>query len=149
MPISLQNRQRAIRVDLPWLRRFAALALAPAADCSDDGRFALRALEEIEVTLVSDRTIARIHQEFMSMPDATDVITFEHGELIISAETARRRAPEFGLRLEEEIALYTVHGLLHLNGFEDADPKDASRMRAAQSRIWKSCLAQLPSPVSP
>lgn len=144
MAIEVHNRQRAVRLDLAWLRKFAATALPLAMEHSDDGRFALRDLAEIEVVIVSDRVIARVHEQFMSLPDATDVITFEHGEIVISAETALARSSEFGHSVEAEIGLYTVHGLLHLNGFEDADARDAERMHKTQDRIWRASLAKLP-----
>jgi probable rRNA maturation factor len=144
--IGMHNRQRGVRLDLPWLRRFAGLALPAAVPHSANGAFALRLIEEIEVAIVSDRTIARVHRQFMALPDPTDVITFAHGEIVMSAETAQMRAPEFGHSTEEELALYTVHGLLHLNGFEDATSQDAARMRKIQNRIWKECLVQIPSP---
>ncbi|HEY2343607.1 MAG TPA: rRNA maturation RNase YbeY [Chthoniobacteraceae bacterium] len=148
MSIEVCNRQRAVRLNLPWLRRFAALALPATSNHSADGRDALRRLEEIEVALVSDRVIARVHRQFMNIAGPTDVITFDHGEIVISAETARRCAPEYEHSVETEIALYTVHGLLHLNGFEDASPADAARMHELQGRVWKQCLDQLPSPDS-
>ena len=143
--IILQNRQRAIPLDLAWLRRFAPLALEKCREVSDDGKFALHRLDEISVAIVSDRTIARLHVEFMGIPGATDVITFEHGEVVMSAQTAARYAAEHGHRIEEELALYTVHGLLHLNGFEDATSRAAARMQKVQTRVWKQCLKQTPS----
>jgi probable rRNA maturation factor len=148
MSIEVQNRQRAVQFDLSWLRKFASSALFAAAECSADGRFALCNLREIEVAIVSDRVIARVHRQFMALPDPTDVITFDHGEIVMSAETARSRASEFGHSIEAELGLYTVHGLLHLNGFEDATARDAGRMRKTQDRIWRSCLAQLQPPPS-
>ncbi len=148
MTIDLRNRQRAIRLDVPWLRRFAQIALPEVLPHSADDAFALSKLEAVEVAIVSDRTIAKVHQQFMNLPDPTDVITFHHGEIVISAETAQRRAPEFGHSVEVEIALYTVHGLLHLNGFEDASAGGAARMRALQHRLWRKCLESLTTPVS-
>jgi len=146
MGIEVHNRQRGVRLDLAWLRKFAAEALPAALEHSDDGWFALRDLEEVEVAIVSDKVIARVHAEFMSLPDPTDVITFAHGEIVISADTAQFRAAEFGHSIEAEIGLYTVHGLLHLNGFEDADARDAERMHKTQDCIWRACLEKLPSP---
>ena len=92
------------------------------------------------------RTIARVHREFMGLPEATDVITFHHGELLVSADMAQARAAELGHSLEEELALYIVHGLLHLKGFDDASRGDAARMRKVQHRLWMACRAQLPPP---
>jgi probable rRNA maturation factor len=111
-----------------------------------DDRFALKHLPEVEVTILSDRVIERVHVEFMDIPGATDVITFEHGEIVMSADTAKAYAADHGHTVEEELALYTVHGLLHLNGFEDAKTRDAARMHKVQDRIWRACLAQLPTP---
>jgi probable rRNA maturation factor len=144
--ITLANRQRQVPIKLGWLRRFAWLALSECRNQSADDRFALQHLPEVEVTILSDRVISRVHEEFMDIPGATDVITFDHGEIVMSAETARQYATEHGHSVEEELALYTVHGLLHLNGFEDATSRDATRMHKVQDRIWKSCLAQLPTP---
>ena len=97
----------------------------------------------MEVTFVSDATIARVHQEFMNIPGATDVITFDHGEIVISTETARVNAPQYGRTLEEELALYLVHGLLHLNGYKDKEPQDAACMHALQEEVLEKCLARV------
>ena len=144
MKISVHNRQRTVRLRLPWLRRFAAAALPVCARHSADGRFALRALDEVEVVIVSDRVIAGVHQRFMDIPGPTDVITFEHGEIVMSAPTALAHAACHGQGVEMELALYTVHGLLHLNGYEDATPREAARMRQLQKRILRACVAQMP-----
>ena len=92
-------------------------------------------LDLIEVSLVSDETIAGVHGEFMDDPTPTDVITFDHGEILVSAETASRQAPEFGHEVEREVALYIVHGLLDLAGYEDASPEDFERMRHLQEEV--------------
>ena len=146
MSILLQNRQRAIRLDLAWLRGFAPLALEKCRGVSGDGKFALKSLDEVSVAIVSDRTMARLHVEFMGIDGPTDVLTFGHGEIVMSAQTAALYAAEHGHRIEEELALYTVHGLLHLNGFNDATSRDAARMQKVQTRVLKECLAQIPSP---
>lgn len=148
MSIEVFNRQRRVRVDIEWLRRFAAIALPASAPHSANGRYGLERLPGVEVAIVSDRTSARVHRQFMAIAGPTDVITFEHGEIVVSAETAHAQAPVFGHSAEAEIALYTIHGLLHLNGFDDASPADAARMRTLQNRLWRMCLAQLPTPVS-
>lgn len=145
MSITFTNRQRRVRCDLRWLRRFGPLALEQCREVSADGLFALKNLPEVEVTIVSDRVIAGVHQQFMAIPGPTDVITFAHGEIVIGAETARANAVAYGHSTEEEFALYTIHGLLHLNGFEDAAARAAARMRRIQTRILRGCLAQLPS----
>lgn len=146
MKIHVENRQRAVPVNLAWLRRFAAVALAKCAPHSADRCFALMQLAEIEVALVSDRVIARVHREFMGIAGATDVITFAHGEIVMSAPTAQRYAQEYGHSTDQELALYTIHGLLHLNGYEDAAPRDAARMQRTQARLLRACLATVSPP---
>lgn len=146
IPLSLRNRQRAVRLDTAWLRRYAQFALPLCLRHSDDQRFALREVEELAFAVVTDRAIAAIHQQFMNIPGATDVITFEHGDVVISAETAQARAAELGHSTEAELALYIVHALLHLNGFDDTSPRAAARMRKVQDRLWREGLAQSPPP---
>jgi probable rRNA maturation factor len=138
--IQVFNRQRGERIDLGWLRRFAPLALA---ECEAEGiapGVPLEGLREIEVTLVSDKTIAGVHRQFMNVPGATDVITFEHGEIVIGARTAAGYAREHGQLLEHEIGLYIIHGILHLNGHDDLAEPAASRMKEAQARILERVL---------
>jgi probable rRNA maturation factor len=143
---TIQNRQRAVRLDTPWLRRFARKVFPECLRHSDDGRYALRQVDEIAVAIVTDRKIAEVHVQYMQIPGATDVITFETGDVVVSAETARARAGELRHRTEEELALYIVHALLHLNGFDDTSPRAAARMRKVQDRLWREGLAQLPPP---
>ena len=138
--IHLYNRQRTIRLDMAWLRRFAPRALA---ECEGEGiapGAPLESLGEIEVSVVSDRAIAVVHRRFMDVAGATDVITFEHGEIVISAATAERQAREYGQRLEHELGLYIIHGILHLNGHDDLAEPAASRMKEAQAAVLRRVL---------
>jgi probable rRNA maturation factor len=141
--ISVVNRQRAESLDMAWLRRFAGLALEECLRRPAGPRSPLGRIAEIEVSIVSDRSIARVHRDFMGIAGPTDVITFEHGEIVIGAGTARRQAREFGQPLDREIALYIVHGLLHLQGWDDRTAADRARMQRAQSRVMKTCLARI------
>jgi probable rRNA maturation factor len=79
----------------------------------------------------------------MSIPGATDVITFEHGEIVISAETARAYAREHQHSVEHEIALYIVHGLLHLNGYDDTTPEAKREMFRVQDEVWACVLCEV------
>ncbi len=141
--ITVRNLQRRVPLDLPWLRRCAAIAMEEACAHSADGACALRALDEVSVAIVSDRRIAQLHVDFMGIAGPTDVITFEHGDIVISAETARLHAAEFRQPIDHEIALYILHGLLHLNGFDDQNARDHRRMHALQSRLFARCLGNL------
>ena len=60
-------------------------------------------LEAVEISTVSDESIAHVHREFMGDPSPTDVITFHHGEIIVSLDTAQRQAAENGEPYEREV----------------------------------------------
>ncbi len=79
--------------------------------------------------------MARLHRDFGGVPGPTDVITFQHGEIVISAETASRQARANRQPLPREIFRYIVHGLLHLNGHRDDTAAARRKMWAAQERI--------------
>lgn len=92
-------------------------------------------LECVEVALVDDSESDRVHRDFMGIEGATDVITFDHGEIVIGVEVAKRQAAEYGEPELRELLRYLVHGLLHLAGHEDESSDDRRRMEAAQEEI--------------
>jgi probable rRNA maturation factor len=139
--IALINRQRRIRLDMRRLTQLAEISLAECVRNSGDARYALAKVPLVEVAVVSDAVIARVHRQFMNMPGATDVITFDHGEIVVSADTAKRCAAEHGHGMIEELALYIIHGLLHLNGYDDIELRDRVKMHRVQDRIWRRILA--------
>lgn len=124
-----------------WIeeRVTAALAAVLAVSGSDEEAI-LDQLECIEISLVTDEAIAAVHGEFMEDPTPTDVITFHHGEILVSVDTARREAPAHGHIHEEELLLYIVHGLLHLNGYDDMTPPARDRMHRRQEEILRQLV---------
>lgn len=118
------------------LQKRALDALPACLDETGDAEPALlRELETVEVSLIDDAAIAAVHGEFMDDPTPTDVITFQHGEILVSVETATRCAAEHGHAPEREALLYVIHGLLHLNGHDDLSEPARGTMHAAQERI--------------
>jgi len=129
--LELFDRQRKKRVNPVEFRAFAEPAMAKVAEV-------LRPVtlpDEINVVFVSDARIAGIHREFLSVDGPTDVITFRHGEIVISVETADRQAKKFSTSFHRELRLYFVHGLLHLAGLEDLTDDGFEKMAAIQERI--------------
>ncbi len=133
--IFVQNRQRKIALAAGELERFARRVLLL---CVGEEGAGLTKLEEINVLLISDRRMAQLHLRFIHTSGPTDVITFQHGEIFISVETAQRQAGRFETSLEHELRLYLVHGLLHLQGFDDRLAEDRARISAIQERILRS-----------
>ena len=74
----------------------------------------------------------------MDEPSPTDVITFQHGEIVISTETAKRQARKFRTTIANELRLYLVHGLLHLRGFDDETAAGAAEMKRVQEKLVAS-----------
>ena len=133
--IAVFNRQRKIALDCAKLEAFARRALP---SCAREKGTGLTSLPRVDVILISDRRISQLHRRFMQIAGPTDVITFQHGEIFISIETAQRQAEAHYTSMDHELRLYLVHGLLHLQGFDDSEPAARRRMRRAQARILAS-----------
>lgn len=136
--LELYDHQTALALDLDRLFRAAADAMPLVLRAAGPGTALLDDLEEVEVSFIDDATIAKVHAEFMNDASPTDVITFEHGEILISTEAAIRQAGEDGHSPHRECALYLIHGLLHLNGHDDRSLEEASAMKKIQDAILDS-----------
>ena len=140
--LELFDRQTGRRFDLERLSRFgeAALEAVLAEPEPAGGRGTLADLPVVEVTFVSNDEISRVHEEFMDIPGPTDVITFDHGEIVINVDYAFVQGAEHGVSLDRELALYLMHGLLHVHGYNDKSSEEAAVMSTLQesllSRLW-------------
>jgi probable rRNA maturation factor len=123
MTIAVRNRQRR-RVDVAAVRQIA-LRIAN---------------KPVSVVLVSDRTIARLNREFHHTEGPTDVLSFdygEEGEVVVSVERAIAQARRYRTSPGRELALYVVHGFLHLQGHDDRTARQRAGMRAAERRVLR------------
>lgn len=93
---------------------------------------------EISLAIVDNATIQTLHRRYLKVDEPTDVLTFPlsepgarrlAGEIILSADMAQEQAQARGHDLQTELALYVIHGLLHLCGYEDTQPAAVRRMR--------------------
>lgn len=133
--LAVRNVQRKIAVNVAELRRFAESAVGRCLALPKKPLSELAALAEVSILIISDAQMAELHERFMHESGPTDVITFQHGEIFISADTAQANAKRFNTSLRRELRLYIVHGLLHLHGFDDRDAESARRMRAAEQKV--------------
>jgi probable rRNA maturation factor len=138
--IAVRNRQRTVQIDMAALQEFAQQALRLCFRIHRNEPTQLKRLREIFVLLISNRPMARLHRQFLRKAGPTDVMTFEHGEIFVSAEMARDQARRFGSSLGQELRLYVVHGLLHLHGFDDRNEVEARRMARTQQKILAASL---------
>ncbi len=103
----------------------------------------------VSVSLVRDATIKKLNKSFRGKNSATDVLSFipldickTHngflGDIIISVDTAKKNAKEQEVAFKEELLRLSVHGVLHLLGYDhefNAKKKDAAKMFALQEKI--------------
>ena len=139
--IIVRNLQRKISVNVAELEKFAGNAVQYSLQLHQRQRTDLRKLNEVFIWLISDRRMALLHRKFLGQSGPTDVLTFQHGEIFISVDTAQRHARALGNSLLLELKLYIVHGLLHLHGLDDQTPSEAHKMKAAQERILHCALS--------
>lgn len=133
--IFVRNRQRTVRINLGELRAFARRVYQACVELPGKRGSQLAVIDELGIILVSDRQMSELHLRFLGIDGPTDVITFQHGEIFVGVETARRQAQRFGTSLGHELRLYIAHGLLHLHGFDDKEAKGAAEMARLQERL--------------
>jgi probable rRNA maturation factor len=91
----------------------------------------------VTVAVLDDAAIHQLNRRYLQHDYPTDVLTFPlsenpahlEGDIVLSAEYAAREAQQFGWSAQDEMLLYTIHGALHLAGYDDRDPVDKSAMR--------------------
>jgi probable rRNA maturation factor len=142
LEVEIVDRQRAQRLDLASLRRFArALVRAKPA----------RRVERMAVCLISDRAMSGYNLRFRGKRGTTDVLAFPAdgapdpggsrylGDIAISVPRAQRQAREAGHPLAREVRILLLHGYLHLLGY-DHETDDGTMMRV-QRRLERVLLA--------
>lgn len=142
LKISLSHHARSVPYDRELLERLTSAAIPHCLALAKKNNAELAALAGLEISILGSRAMAKVHRYFLNIPGATDVITFPYGEILVCAHIAAARAPEFGHSTTEELAIYIIHGLLHLSGFDDITPPEAEKMAATQQQILKLILSE-------
>ena len=134
--VTITNRVEGMRVPRKALERAAAAAVRAA------GRRGV----VLSVAVVGDAEMERLNERFLGRRLVTDVLSFEleptspdpaepAGEVVVNGELARREARSRGRPTRDELALYVVHGVLHLFGFDDLTRDGARAMKMKESEI--------------
>ena len=104
---------------------------------------------DLTIVLTGDETLQSLNLEFMGIDAPTDVLSFPAdlidpdtgqrylGDVLISVPRARTQAPENGQSLQDEILLLAVHGILHLLGYDHAEPAEKEQMWARQNAVLR------------
>jgi len=110
---------------------------------------------ELGLLITDDETVRKLNQEYRGIDEPTDVLSFalverkpgsspfitppddllHLGEVVISYPQAVRQAEENNHKVEEEVALLVIHGILHLLGYEHDEPAREREMRALEERV--------------
>jgi len=103
---------------------------------------------ELSVAFVDNPTIHRLNKQYLDHDEPTDVLSFPYsgagakkleGELVIGVEVAKAEADERGHDVQAELALYVIHGLLHLCGYDDKSPGAEKEMREQERYYLQKC----------
>mgnify|MGYP000577615802 FL=1 len=113
---------------------------------------------KVDITLVDDAQIREFNNKYRNIDSSTDVLSFPiiegcegqinpevgdydedgHamlGDIIISLETARKQAEEYGHSFERELGFLVTHGMLHLLGFDHEEEEQEKKMLSEQEKI--------------
>jgi len=148
MPVVLSSRLRRRRLQLSRLQSLAETILREAG--------ATRA--DLSLLLVGDRSMRRLNRVYRGKDRTTDVLAFpmrkvsprvtRHGspvtskllgDIVISLPQAARQAARAGHRLDREVAVLVIHGLLHLLGYDhERNVREARRMQRKERAILRA-----------
>lgn len=134
--VKIANQQELVPVDFAKLREIGQTVLQ--GEGIDDAK--------VTLAFVDNPTIHRLNKQFLNHDEPTDVLSFPmsspsartlEGEIVVGVEVASAQAAERGHDVAAEMALYVVHGLLHLCGHDDHEPADIHRMRDCERKYLK------------
>ena len=147
-----KNFQKYLRKE--WLHRVVEHSFA-AQDIGSE--------VELGLLITDDETVRKLNQKYRGVDEPTDVLSFAFverkpgsspfitppdgllhlGEVVISYPQAVRQAEENNHKVEEEIALLVIHGILHLLGYEHDEPAREREMSALEERILSQLLRKM------
>lgn len=100
-----------------------------------------RKVGEIGYMFVDDEKILEVNREYLGHDYYTDIITFDYdeddiisGDLVISLDTVKTNAEQFGKDYDEELHRVIIHGILHLCGINDKGPGEREIMEAEENK---------------
>lgn len=122
------------------------------------GAMRVHAQAELSIVLVDEAAMERLHVQWMDLPGPTDVMSFPMdelrpgrddrepepgllGDVVLCPTVAAAQAVGAGHTTQEELLLLTTHGILHLLGFDHAEPDSEKEMFDLQRRLLLTYLA--------
>ena len=142
MCVLLRNDHPDIKIDCQEIENIIVIIMGHL-DCPN---------QEVSILLTGDKDIRRLNQEFRSIDQPTDVLSFPQnddedlcipeeiilGDIAVSLDIAKYQAKEHGLDFKEEIILLLIHGILHLLGYDhEISIKEEEKMRNKTRESFK------------
>ncbi|MBO0678261.1 rRNA maturation RNase YbeY [Mycolicibacterium sp. S2-37] len=125
------------------------------------GKMKVHPAAELSMVLLDTSSMADLHMRWMDLPGPTDVMSFPMdelepggrpdapdpgpamlGDIVLCPEFAAKQAETAGHSLGHELALLTVHGVLHLLGYDHAEPDEEKEMFALQRELLEEWVAE-------
>ena len=114
---------------------------------------------ELSILFIDPEPMAELHERWLDLPGPTDVMSFpmdelrpgtpDHetpagtlGDIVVCPQVAAKQALQAGHSAVEEMLLLTTHGILHLLGYDHAEPQEKEEMFALQRTLLLTFLAQ-------
>ena len=123
-------------IKMPRLKRRETSAWIETVAATYDRR-----IGEIGYMFVDDEKILEVNREYLGHDYYTDIITFDYdesdvlnGDIVISVDTVRSNAEQFGKSFDDELHRVIIHGILHLCGINDKGPGERELMEAAEDK---------------
>ena len=124
----------------------------PDLDIAKTGRWLVkvasehdRVIGDMNYLFCNDEKILETNRNFLNHDYYTDIITFDYstgkrvgGDIIISLDTVKSNAEDFGVSFKEELNRVIVHGLLHLCGLKDKSTEERRVMENAENKALES-----------
>ena len=137
------NNESAIEIDETVLQRLTDFNLAQLHVSAD---------AEVAIVLVDEGAMEALHVQWMDEPGPTDVLSFPMdelrpgteerptppgllGDIVLCPQVAEAQAQAAGHALMDELILLTTHGLLHLLGYDHAEPEEEREMFGLQKEL--------------
>jgi probable rRNA maturation factor len=125
-------------------------------------RLRVHPMAELCIKAVGEDTITEVNERWMDGEGPTDVLAFPMdelrpglvneepeegilGDIMLCPDVASRQAEKAGHPVEAELELLTVHGILHLLGYDHAEPEEHAEMFGLQDRLLADWRARVPS----
>ncbi|MFW6030548.1 MAG: rRNA maturation RNase YbeY [Halanaerobiales bacterium] len=95
---------------------------------------------EISIALLDNQEIQKLNKQYREKDMPTDVLSFIMdeeiwGDIVISTEQAIKQAEDYNHSIKRELAFLTVHGILHLLGYDHQTPGEREEMRRKEERV--------------